>query len=1261
MAVLNNTGVRAGASGAGSGGKTWKADKSVGAKPENGYPRFYHNAPGQGDTKRWTINLWAKKGKIKGSSNTDVECLFGWHSDSDSYGYLGFYGDGIRVGNRPKSGTIAVYQTSARFVDINNWYNIHFVWDSENATANDRMRLWVNGVRITSFSTQTTPDRYQEWVGGIGRDSDDDPVALQLFQDKNTGGQASVFEGKMYSPTYIDGGCLDPTVFGEFDDYGNWREKSTDIYDADGDLIVGTGVFRNLNAGFQWSHFWTGNFLSGYTAASAFNNSTEDAAGNASVPDNSNTITWKPVMDLVAKTDIRLYMFVKGSSGGGVDFTVNNVSKWDDAKSELGNNTDGWYSIGKTITASHGLTFARDANGTNQTALFAIEVDGCILVDNNVNRGFNLRFGAGHWNSSHMGHSWWTPDNQGAIRQPRGMTGLPPEQTVGGYWKDPDISSLVLAMEGDSTSDIHHSAKGSGSAKTRTVQGNTTTSSDVSCIHNGTIKFDGSGDYIDFADHADWDIGTGDYCLETWCYPVETNDEYIIGRRISGGSGDWWGLNFWGNGGSVGGSVRGGHKNNHSADGQELEVSYAWKPNQWHHLAVTRESGTSRLFVGGQCVGIDTSDTYDITSSNVLFVGGAAGYSFDGYIGMVRLYKGAHKYNKNFIPAKPVFFANQGFERNTGNYWLRMPISDVPTGSAWTPDDDDTTNTRPEYGYNTRSNIQEIWSLGADTSGYGTTKRGVNRGTFGRIVGIYDIQSNGPGPGGSYYQTAVSSMVMTSGKYYWAVEYPQSTANNYTAMGVAWNHNYDHDDRIGDASGGFRWDEDGSIHANGATAWTTNLTYAWQHVCHIAFDADTRKIWVGHTGGWAEDSSGNVGNPAAGTYPIATLDESPNGEYVFTITLHGGNFNNSRLRLGDYIMAYEGPDNFVPPQSYWLPEPTVVDPKKYFFCKKYSGSNGSQNITGFDFKPGLIAIKQINDNSTHWQVHDILRGPTKGVHFNDNAAEWTDANAVTAFNSNGITVGGSAASHNASGKDYMLYGWYFGDTAKTNNTDGTMTPTGQWSNPATGTSMVTFSNVPAAGNTIGHGLGAKPDFALLKKRSNTGNFDAWHWCQSDQAAGHITLPAASAEVTGNGNIWNNTAPSNTVWTFGSDLVTTNDWIMYFFRNINGLQKFGKYRGNAHANGPYVNLGFEPAVLWIKSRGDAEAWYCIDNVRATYNQRNTYFKVNTGDQSKSDDDFVDFLSNGFKVRDSTDHVNGDGDTYLYCAWAASAFKYNNATV
>jgi len=347
---------------------------------------------------------------------------------------------------------------------------------------------------------------------------------------------------------------------------------------------------------------------------------------------------------------------------------------------------------------------------------------------------------------------------------------------------------------------------------------------------------------------------------------------------------------------------------------------------------------------------------------------------------------------------------------------------------------------------------------------------------------------------------------------------------------------------------------------------------------------------------------------------------------------------------------------------------TIDDPSVYFQTTLYTGSGSStQNVVNggnSDLQPDLVWVK--HRGATRWhRLVDSSRGASKNLYSNEDDAEGTEA-SVTAFNSDGFSLGTDTGSDgwNEDGDAHVAWQW------KANGGTATATGAESGNNPAysaqanqtAGFSIITYTGTGAEGD-VTHGLGGKPDWIITKVRNGNGDepWPVWHKDLSSADAdngAYIYL-----NTTGQGQttsvFYEGDAISTTVVAFKGGNANVNadgtNYVMYCFRSIQGYSSFGSYTGGGGDNRPFVYTGFKPAWLMIK-RTDSSTnanWYIVDNARNTFNVLNLELYAN---ESNADTTriAIDFLSNGFKIRNSASGYNADGSTYIYMAFAESPF-------
>jgi hypothetical protein len=454
----------------------------------------------------------------------------------------------------------------------------------------------------------------------------------------------------------------------------------------------------------------------------------------------------------------------------------------------------------------------------------------------------------------------------------------------------------------------------------------------------------------------------------------------------------------------------------------------------------------------------------------------------------------------------------------------------------------------------------------------------------------------------------------------------------------------------------FYGNANGNIY-NGASLVTSGLGAPTAGtVLQVAYDKSNGYAWVGKANTWYDSTGGSTGDPSAGTNPTFTLTSNNLNFYVMA-------YNNSLdINFGQRPFAHTAPSGFKALVTTNLPEPTVVQGDDYFNTVLYDGTGSSQSITTVGFVPDFTWIKEKNAAADH-ALYDAVRGVTKQLESNTDTAETTEATGLTAFVTGGFTVG-ALAQVNTSGDNYVAWNWK-ADGAGVSNTAGTITGTVTVSaNTIAGISIVTYTGNGVAGATVGHGLGAAPAMMFGRSRSNGGA--GWQWRVYHKDTGptkYLGLNETAAAVTSSA-FWNDTAPTSTVFSLGSDGVVNQNsgtFVMYCFAEVEGFSKFGSYTGNGSTNGPFVYTGFRPAWVMIKISSTTGDWLLYDNKRNSFNVVNAILYPNLSDAEavSGGGATLDFVSNGFKLRGSGSGFNDSGATFVYACFASNPFKYSLA--
>ena len=211
-------------------------------------------------------------------------------------------------------------------------------------------------------------------------------------------------------------------------------------------------------------------------------------------------------------------------------------------------------------------------------------------------------------------------------------------------------------------------------------------------------------------------------------------------------------------------------------------------------------------------------------------------------------------------------------------------------------------------------------------------------------------------------------------------------------------------------------------------------------------------------------------------------------------------------------------------------------------------------------------------------------------------------------------------------------------------------------NTTAGFSIATWTGNATAGATVGHGLGAIPAVMIIKRTNSANDWTVYHQGIDSTAPEDYKIDLNSTAVRSDNNtIWNDTAPTSSVATLGTNNRvngSSDTHVGYFFAEKKGYSKFGSYTGNGQTDGTFVYTGFKPAWVMMKNNTATANWIVFDNKRDTFNENgdtSQRLELNTSN-AEAQGNSVDFFSNGFKMKNTGVGNNTSGSSYLYMAFA-----------
>ena len=322
---------------------------------------------------------------------------------------------------------------------------------------------------------------------------------------------------------------------------------------------------------------------------------------------------------------------------------------------------------------------------------------------------------------------------------------------------------------------------------------------------------------------------------------------------------------------------------------------------------------------------------------------------------------------------------------------------------------------------------------------------------------------------------------------------------------------------------------------------------------------------------------------------------------------------------------------------------TIDDPEAYFQGKTYTGDGSTLSITldgDTDMQPDLVWIKNRDQTDSNC-LFDAVRGATEVIKSNSNSAETTEADTLTSFDSDGFALGADVKV-NTDTEAYVAWCWKESATA--------------------GFDIVSYTGNGTDDTDISHNLSAVPKMIIVKNRDAADAWQVYHGANTAAPETEYLVLDTTAATADAADRWSDEAPTSSVFTLGdADEVNTDteDYIAYCFAEKQGFSKFGSYTGNGNADGSFVYTGFKPAYVMSKRTDTSDGWRILDTTRSTYNVAQNRLRADSSDaEVTASSQDKDFLSNGFKIRNTDGGYNADGGTYIYMAFAESPFVNSN---
>ena len=683
----------------------------------------------------------------------------------------------------------------------------------------------------------------------------------------------------------------------------------------------------------------------------------------------------------------------------------------------------------------------------------------------------------------------------------------------------------------------------------------------------------------------------------------------------------------------------------------------------WYHLVVAFDTTDStaedriKIYVNGERQtdfatnsNPSASRTTGFNKTNEHSIGARTGYSgaqyFDGYQTEINFIDGSQLGPESFgqtdletgawIPRQ--YSGSYG----TNGFYLKFADSSGVTATTLGKDSSGNGNNWTPSGFQV-STPGGMDSMEDTPTNNWCTLNGAANSTGTRTLSDGNLQADLSGSGAKAVGTF---LIPLSGKWYW--EMMANDSNSNQAPGVL-----QHDSNFGtyDTSKAASYFPNGEYKIESANQVSGFSTYTAQDIISFAVDADVSppEIYFAKNGTWQ-----NSADPAAGTNGFALTADKRYLPYM----QHGSGSSSSSglFNFGQRQFSYTPPTGFRTLNAKNLPTPTIHDGTKYFNTVLYTGNGSTQTISGVGFQPDWTWIKQRDGAENHF-LTDSVRGAGIHLRTDQTGAENDDSATFTAFTSDGFSLTGSGPAEpqiNDNSDTYVSWNWKAGGTAS-NNSDGSINGLVS-ALPEAGLSIVGYTGTGSE-TTVGHGLGVSPDMIWVKNRDANEGWIIDSRLVTGNANGTFHFNTDSEYTGGSNQFGTHSSSIFTVKTSGNINTSSQNYVAYVFSEVEGYSKFGKYPGNGSTDGAYVTTNFRPAFVLVKRIDSTDSWQIHDTSRAPYNPSDKYLLPDSSG-AEGTITTIDFLSNGFKLRNSS-NLNNSGGSFLYMAFAEMPFKHANA--
>ncbi|MBO71803.1 MAG: hypothetical protein CL508_05750, partial [Actinobacteria bacterium] len=938
---------------------------------------YLSRTPSAGNRKTWTWSGWIKHSTV---GSDYWENVFGAKTDSNNYAYIVFEADVLRFFNYVSGSQNGQTSTSAPlYRDPAAWRHVVIAWDTTQATDTNRLKIYINGEQLSLPATVNYPSLNHDGI-------------INSATPHYIGGQINgEFDGYLAEMNFIDGTALDASSFGETDSATNqWVPiEYVGSYGTNGFYLPFSATelansFTSDNSGTIIDAYTSGSgnwtCPAGVTSVEVLVVAGGGGGGGLGGGGGAGGVVHQSSRTVVPGNTYA-YSVGTGGSGNNYGFGLwggNGGNSTFDTITAVGGG-------GGSGTGYAGGAGKDGGSGGGGNGGYASPGGSGTQADSGGGTGYGNDAGDGYGGNYYGGGGGGADTAGGDGNSPSGYTGaggsgklfstftaygttsgnVASSGSDGGYFGGGGAggggngtSAGTTGVGGGGSAGINTSNGGDAIANTGgggggggnstggdgasgivlikytgphtvTANGDVTNTRAQKKIGSSSIKFDGTGDYLEMPDSSDWDFGSGSWTVEGW-FNVSSwtdssfiwnhwqDDNNFVGIRILSG-GD---LNILS---KSSGSVV------HNIDFTSVDLS----TDTWIHLAVVRDTsaGNFVIYKDGTSVGSSSNSTAmpNVTGTARINGGRVYGNYWTGYLDEFRVSDTA-RYTSSFTPSTTEFTADSNtkllihsdFDGGLGadnsgntndfsatNLVATDQVLDSPTNNfcTWNPIDIFAANLA---GVVSEGNLKIVDSV----------NHIAYRGTYG----------------------------LSSGKWYWEIYMITIGAAANCRTGICKTNTYGTSSGTGpiDMGVAYTYDADGQKTVPGSTG-AYGATYAAGDIVGVALDMDAGTLTFYKNGA-------TQGQMASGiTDEVAPLVCEGNGSYQFDSIANFGqdsSFAGAKTSQGNQDGNGIGDFYYTPPSGYLalcsdnLSSPSIADPTKHFNTVLYSGNDTSQSISG---------------------------------------------------------------------------------------------------------------------------------------------------------------------------------------------------------------------------------------------------------------------------------------------------------------------------